>query len=157
MPLPFILAHIAARTGLAMWRHRLAWLGATLLIAALGLYQMTFAGPSVTNGDCADTAMAAVTRADDAAAHAAYACLGPGLRNTSEDQFVANLHQRDSARGQVNRVAEQRQMLDEQRLQARSDLGIVHRMDASKLACQAVGVEKHPLALRRRILIVRTA
>ena len=108
MPLPFILAHIAARTGLAMWRHRLAWLGATLLIAALCLYQMTFAGPSVTNGDCADTAMAAVTRADDAAAHAAYACLGPGLRNTSEDQFVANLHQRDSARGQVNRVAEQR-------------------------------------------------
>ena len=108
MPLPFILARIAARTGLAMWRHRLAWLGATLLIAALGLYQMTFAGPSVTNGDCADSAMAAVTRADDAAAHAAYACLGPGLRNTSEDQFVANLHQRDTARGQVNRVAEQR-------------------------------------------------
>ena len=108
MPLPYILARIAARTGLAMWRHRLAWLGATLLIAAFGLYEMTFAGPSVTNGDCADTAMAAVTRADDAAAHAAYACLGPGLRNTSEDQFVANLHQRDSARGQINRVAEQR-------------------------------------------------
>ncbi len=108
MPLPYILARIAARTGLAMWRHRLAWLGATLVIAAFGLYQMTFAGPSVTNDDCADTAMAAVTRADDAAAHAAYACLGPGLRNTSEEQFVANLHQRDTARGQVNRVAEQR-------------------------------------------------
>lgn len=108
MPLPYLLARIAARTGVAMWRHRLAWLGATVLIAAFGLYQMTFAGPSVTNGDCADTAMAVVTRADDAAAHAAYACLGPGLRNTNEDQFVANLHQRDSARGQVNRVAEQR-------------------------------------------------
>jgi hypothetical protein len=108
MPLPFILARIAARTGVAMWRHRLAFLGATLLVAAFGLYQMTFAGPSVTNGDCADTAMAAVTKSDDAAAHAAYACLGPGLRNTSEDQFVANLHQRDAAHAQANRVAEHR-------------------------------------------------
>lgn len=108
MPLPFILARIAARTGVAIWRHRLAWIGATLLVAAFSLYQLSFAGPSVANGDCADTAMVAVTRTDDAAAHAAYACLGPGLRNTSEDQFVASLRQRDVAHGQVNRVAEQR-------------------------------------------------
>ena len=71
MPLPLILARIAARTGVAMWRHRLAWLTAGLVVAAFSIYEMSFAGPSVVNGDCADTAMAAVTRADDATARAA--------------------------------------------------------------------------------------
>lgn len=110
MPLPLILARIAARTGVAIWRHRIAWLGAGLLVAAFSLYEMSFAGPSVVNGDCADTAMAAVTSGDDAAAHAAYACLGPGMRNSSEDQFVASLRQRlrDVPRSHVSRVAEQR-------------------------------------------------
>ena len=93
-----------------MWRHRLAWLTAGLVVAAFSIYEMSFAGPSVVNGDCADTAMAAVTRADDATARAAYACLGPGMRSTTEDQFVASLHQRlqDVPHGQVIRIAEQR-------------------------------------------------
>ena len=108
MSLPFILSRIAVRTGVALWRHRLAVIGAALLAGAFGVYEMSFAGPSVVNGDCADTTMAAVTRVDDAAARAAYACLGPAMRNTSEDQFVAGMHQRALAHAQVSRVAEQR-------------------------------------------------
>jgi hypothetical protein len=108
MPLSFILSRIAVRTGVAIWRHRLAWLAATLLVSAFGVYQLSFAGPSVSNGDCADTTMAAITRVDDQVARAAYACLDPGMRKTSEEQFVSDLRQRDAARGHVSRVAEQR-------------------------------------------------
>jgi len=108
MALSFILARIAARTGVAIWRHRLAWLVGVLIVGSVGVYELSYAVPSVSNGDCADTAMAAVTTADDQTAHAAYACLGPGLRNTSEDQFVAGMRQRDSQRAHVNRVGDQR-------------------------------------------------
>ena len=108
MSLPFILSRIAVRTGLALWRHRLAVIGASLLVGGFSVYEMTFAGPSVVNGDCADTTMAAVTRVDDDTARAAYACLGPAMRNTSEDQFVAGMRQRAIAHAQASRVAEQR-------------------------------------------------
>ena len=108
MSLPFILSRIAVRTGVALWRHRLAVTGAAVLVAALGIYEMSFAGPSVVSGDCADTTMAAVTRVDDATARAAYACLGPSMRSTSEDQFVSGMRQRALAHAQVSRVAEQR-------------------------------------------------
>ena len=108
MSLPFILSRIALRTGVALWRHRLALIGAAAVVGAFSVYEMTLAGPSVVNGDCADTTMAAVTRVDDSAARAAYACLGPAMRNTSEDQFVAGMRQRAIAHAQVSRVAEQR-------------------------------------------------
>ena len=108
MAVSFILARIAARTGVALWRHRLAWLVGVLVVGSVGVYELTYAVPSVSNGDCADTAMAAVTTADDQAAHAAYACLGPDLRKTSEDQFVAGMHQRDTQHAHVNRVGDQR-------------------------------------------------
>ncbi len=108
MSLSLILARIAARTGAALWRQRFAWLGAVLVAGSLGVYELGYAVPSVTNGDCADTAMAAVTTADMQTAHAAYACLGPGMRSTSEDQFVAGMHQRDTQRAHVNRVGDQR-------------------------------------------------
>jgi hypothetical protein len=108
MPLPYILSRILVRTGVALWRHRLAWIFAGLIFGAFSVYQLSFAGPSVVNGDCADTTMAAVTRADDAAARAAYACLGPSMRNTSEDQFVADMRKRALPHAQVNRVADQR-------------------------------------------------
>ena len=108
MRLSFILARIAARTGVAIWRHRLAWLGALVVVGALSVYELGYAVPSVANGDCADTAMAAVTSADDQTAHAAYACLGPGMRNTTEDQFVAGMQQRGHQHGQINRIGDQR-------------------------------------------------
>ncbi len=108
MRMSFILARIAARTGVALWRHRLGMVLALLVVGALGVYELTYALPSVSNGDCADMTMAAVTTADDQAAHAAYACLGPSLRNASEDQFVAGMHQRNTGRGRANRVGDQR-------------------------------------------------
>jgi hypothetical protein len=108
MSLPFILSRIAVRTGVALWRHRLALLGAALLVGVFSIYELSLAGPSVVNGDCADTTMAAVTHVDDDAARAAYACLGPAMRSTSEEQFVAGMHQHALAHAQVSRVAEQR-------------------------------------------------
>jgi hypothetical protein len=78
------------------------------VIAAFGAYELTLTGPSVTNGDCADAAMAAVTHVDDATFHAAYACLGPGMRSSSEDQFVAGMRQRAVPTGQLDRVADKR-------------------------------------------------
>ena len=104
----FILARIAARTGMALWRHRFGMLLAVLVVGALGVYELTYALPSVANGDCADMTMAAVTSADDQTAHAAYACLGPGMRNATEDQFVAGMQRRDIKRGHVSRVGDQR-------------------------------------------------
>jgi hypothetical protein len=108
MRLSFILARIAARAGVAVWRHRIGMLLALLVVGALGVYELTYAVPSVANGDCADMTMAAVTTDDDQAAHAAYACLGPGMRNATEDQFVAGMRQRAQARGRASRVGDQR-------------------------------------------------
>jgi hypothetical protein len=107
MTLPLILSRIVARTGVAIWRHRLAWGAAAVIAGALAVYGSSYAGPSVVNGDCADTTMLAVTQVNDDLAHAAYACLGPAMRQTSEAQFVASLHQRDMPRGKLNRIAEQ--------------------------------------------------
>lgn len=108
MRVSYVLGRIFVRTGVALWRHRIAWLLAALVVSSLGLYSLTAAEPSVANGDCADTTMAAVAKVDDATAHAAYNCLGPGMRRTSEDAFVSMLHQRDLPKGQVNRVGDHR-------------------------------------------------
>jgi len=107
MSVPFLAGRIAARTGVALWRHRFALLVAGLVVVAFSAYELTFAGPSVTNGDCADTAMVALTHVTDSSARAAYACLGPGMRTTSEDQFVASMQQRSPGDcGEANRVAD---------------------------------------------------
>jgi len=102
-----ILARIAVRSGVALWRHRIALLFGAFVVGAFSVYQLAFAGPSATNGDCADTAMAAITHTDTATAHAAFACLGPGMRTTTEDQFVSNVTQQ-AVPGQVSRVADSR-------------------------------------------------
>jgi hypothetical protein len=107
MPSAYILSRIAARTGVSVWRHRFAWLGATLAVTAFSLYELSYAGPSVVNGDCADTTMAAVTKVDDNMSRAAYACLGPTLRNTDEQGFIDNMHRRDTTTGRLTRVGEQ--------------------------------------------------
>src|SRR5437762_12511083 len=97
---PSILGRVALRTGIALWRHRLGLILAGVIVVAFGAYELTFAGPTVSNGDCADTAMAALTHVNDASARAAYACLGPSMRTTSEDQFVATLQERAISSGQ---------------------------------------------------------
>jgi hypothetical protein len=104
----FILGRVGIRTAAAIWRQRFALLVAGVIVGAFGVYELSFAGPSVINGDCADTAMAALTHVDDATARAAYACLGPGMRTTSEDQFIQGMRQRATPNGQFDRVADKR-------------------------------------------------
>jgi hypothetical protein len=103
-----VLGRIAVRSGVALWRRRFTFIGAGVIVAAFGVYQLSFARPSVTNGDCADTAMAAVTHVDESTARAAYACLGPDMRTGSEDQFVASMRQRSTPGGEFARVADKR-------------------------------------------------
>jgi hypothetical protein len=107
MPMPFLFGRVAVRAGVALWRHRLGLIVAGFTVGAFSAYELTFAGPTVpTGGDCADTAMAALTHADDASARAAYACLGPSMRTSTEDQFVASLQQQPVTDGQADRVAD---------------------------------------------------
>ena len=104
-----ILGRITVRTGVAIWRHRISWLVGALVVSVLGLYQLTAAAPaSVSTSDCADTTMAAVTKVDDTTARAAYNCLGPSMRQTSEDVFVATLHQRKLPKGTFSRIGDHR-------------------------------------------------
>jgi hypothetical protein len=110
MSWPFLLGRIGVRFGVGLWRHRLGLIIAGVLVTAFGAYEFTFAGPTPSGnaGDCADTAMAAVTHVTDASARAAYDCLGPPMRTTSEEQFVASMQQRAPGgdAGQASRVAD---------------------------------------------------
>jgi hypothetical protein len=108
MPLSTVLARVVARTGVAIWRHRFAWLVGAVGVAAIGAFQVSSASPTVINGDCADTTMAALTTTNDDAAHAAYACLAPGSRATPEDAWIAGIRSSGTPRGQLNRIAETR-------------------------------------------------
>ena len=102
----FILSRVMARAGAAVWRHRLAFIAAAFIVVAFGAYELSFAGGSTSStGDCADTTMAAITHSDPATARAAFACLGPSMRTTTEDQFVASVQQ-EAVPGQVDRVAD---------------------------------------------------
>jgi hypothetical protein len=107
-----VAARIVARLGYAMWRHRVALLGGAILIGALATFQVGVAGPNTRAGgnDCADTTMAALTRATDDAARAAYACFDPALRSgEGEEAFVQNMRRRSGPRpDQVTRVADHR-------------------------------------------------
>jgi hypothetical protein len=108
MGVSYIVTRIVARLGVALWRHKLVWLLAVLSVGVLSVYQSSYAGPGSTpTGDCADTAMAAVTQVDDQAARAAYRCLVPSMRNTSEDAFVAGMHERALPRGRASRIGDQ--------------------------------------------------
>ena len=114
MAVATVLAHVAARTGVGLWRNRVALLGGAVVAAGLGAYSLGFAGPAALNtagvagADCADTAMQAVAKTDDDTAHAAYQCLGQNMRRSGEDAFVETLHQRgEMPRGQLNRIGAQ--------------------------------------------------
>ncbi len=110
MQTPFLLGRVAARTGAALWRHRLGLIAAGVLVVGAGALEMTSAGPIQTSPDvdCADTAMAALTQTSDATARAAYNCLGPGMRTSNEDQFVAAMQQHAAADAQADRIADKR-------------------------------------------------
>src|SRR5260370_30905916 len=105
----FLLRRIALRSVLAIWRHRFVVLAGGVIALALGAYELGFAGPGTwSSGDCADSAMNAITHADDGAARAAFACLGPAMRNTSEDQFVVGMRDRAIPGAQFDRIADKR-------------------------------------------------
>jgi hypothetical protein len=108
MRVSFILARIAVRTAVSLWRYRFAWLVAVLGVGALGVYELGYAGPGVVNGDCADTTMAALATSEETTARAAYACLSQGLRTSNEDAWVASMQQRERGHGRVSRVSDQR-------------------------------------------------
>jgi hypothetical protein len=105
-----ILAHIAGRTGIAVWRHRFALLTGAVVVAGLTVYQIGFAGPTsltTASSDCGDIAMNAVAQVSDEAARAAYRCLGDEMKRSGEQQFVDSLHDRgDIPKGRVSRVGE---------------------------------------------------
>jgi hypothetical protein len=107
-----VAARIVARLGYALWRHRVALLGSAILIGALATFQIGAAGPTTPAGgsDCADTTMAALTRATDEAARAAYACFDPAFRSgEGEEAFVQNMRRRSGPKpDQVTRVADHR-------------------------------------------------
>jgi hypothetical protein len=103
-----VLGRVVARSGVALWRHRIAVLLVMLISSGLGIYEFGYAGPTQPPGDCADTAMAAMTRGDPDTAHAAYACLGSSMRNSSEDAFVSNIRVPEASRMQANRIGDQR-------------------------------------------------
>lgn len=113
MPLSTVLAHIVTRTGLGLWRHRFTWLTCLVIAAGVGVYSLSYAGSttaSIAAADCADAAMQAVANVDDAAAHAAYDCLGPTMRHGGEQEFVSSLHNRgDVPSGKIDRVGDKRQ------------------------------------------------
>src|SRR4051794_17689787 len=103
-----VLERIGVRTGVALWRQRVVVIGGGLIVAALGVYELTVPASSapVSGSDCADTAMLAVTHVDDASAHAVYDCLGSTMRTTSEDQFIAGMKAHSAPSGEFDRVAD---------------------------------------------------
>src|SRR5258707_9408344 len=83
---PYLLRRIAVRAGVGLWRHRGGVLLAVVVAVALGGYtSLTWTGSLPTslaaaaapnaNGDCADTAMAAITDKSPTVAQRAYQCM----------------------------------------------------------------------------------
>jgi hypothetical protein len=104
-----LLARVVARTGAAVWKHRVAWLLGGLLVAGAAAYLVNFspgAAPTAS-ADCADKTMAAVASTRDETARAAYACLGTEMRGTDEESFVQQLTQRGQVpRGRLSRIGD---------------------------------------------------
>jgi hypothetical protein len=107
MRLSFVLARVTSRTGIAIWRHRFVALIAAMAVGALGLYELTYARAGVPVGDCADATMASMTTSTEDAARAAYACLSPRLRSSTEAAWIADMQQRQTPRGRVSRIGDQ--------------------------------------------------
>jgi hypothetical protein len=95
---PRLLGRITVRTGVGLWRHRGGVLLAAFVSAALvGYVTMTWSGslptslvaaalPSATGGDCADTAMAAITDKSPSVAQQAYQCMDASFQQRVTEQ-----------------------------------------------------------------------
>jgi hypothetical protein len=93
---PYLLRRIAVRAGVGLWRHRGGVLLAAFVSAALvgyvtltasGELPTSFAAASpVANGDCADTAMAAIADKSPSAAQRAYQCMDATFQQRVTEQ-----------------------------------------------------------------------
>jgi hypothetical protein len=98
---------VAYRTGLAIWRGRLAWTAGLFALAGVlgatwwnGTNNVQVAGAAT---DCADKAMFALVARTEQAARLAYPCLGVEARQgMGEDAFVQGMQV--SARPAANRL-----------------------------------------------------
>ena len=99
---PHLLGRIAVRAGVGLWRHRGGVLLAAFVTAALGGYiTLTWSGALPTafagatqaaNGDCADTAMAAITDKSASVAQQAYQCMDSTFQQrVSEQTFTQQM------------------------------------------------------------------
>jgi hypothetical protein len=101
---PYVFRRVAARAGIGVWRHRGGVLLAVAASVALGSYiAVTSSGasplavassaPSVAaNGDCADTAMAAIADKSPGVAQNAYQCMDASFQQrVSEQVFVQQI------------------------------------------------------------------
>jgi hypothetical protein len=95
---PHVLRRIAVRSGVGLWRHRGGLLLAVVVSAALGGYiTMTWSGAlpsfaaasSSANGDCADTAMAAIADKSPSVAQQAYQCMDATFQQRVTEQAFA--------------------------------------------------------------------
>lgn len=100
---PQLLRRVAARAGAGMWRNRGGMLmGSVVLLGIAGYLAISpavagqfppISGPTTSsNGDCADTAMAAIADKSPGAAQRAYQCMDPGFQQrVSEQAFVQQM------------------------------------------------------------------
>jgi hypothetical protein len=108
-----LVRRVAARAGVGIWRHRGGLLVALAAVAAISGY-VAFNGVPLSpaggvsvatgNGDCADTAIAAIASKASGAAQQAYQCMDRGFQQrVPEDAFVQQLQAQ--AVPNVNNVA----------------------------------------------------
>lgn len=100
---PQLLRRVAARAGLGVWRNRSGMLmGSVVLLGiagylavspALGIQFPPSSGSiASSNGDCADTAMAAIADKSAGAAHSAYQCMESSFQQRVPEQaFVQQM------------------------------------------------------------------
>jgi hypothetical protein len=104
----YVLRRVAVRAAAGVWRHRtgvllsalfsvalgsyiaLTWSGSLQLSLASGIPQGTTGRPvTTTNGDCADTAMAAIADKSPAVAQRAYQCMDATFQQRVTEQAFA--------------------------------------------------------------------
>ena len=100
---PQLLRRVAVRAGLGVWRNRGGMLmGSVVLLGIAGYlavspalgsqFPLTSGSTTSSNGDCADTAMAAIADKSPGAAQRAYQCMDPGFQQrVTEQAFVQQI------------------------------------------------------------------
>jgi hypothetical protein len=99
------MSRVVARAGVGLWRHRVGVLLAVILCAGVGTYTVmtglpvgsnplaiAAGGAGASNGDCADTAMAAIADKSPDSAQRAYQCMDQSFQQRVPEQvFVQQM------------------------------------------------------------------